>query len=139
MAEEEKEEKEGEGDDVEEESQKSWFPVAALKKILSSPIHLLHKRKEVDLLLGSIKERAEASLVANCTRLESEAPELEVNYDDSMLLPSIVLLQVPSGLSSSSCLFYPTKDFAVHHRRILLTSESSLHQGNRYTWRKLLS
>ena len=99
----------------EEESQKLRLPVAALKKILSSPIHLLCKRKEVDLLPGSVKERAETSLVANCARLELEALELEVDKDNFMPPPLIVPLQVPSGPSSSSHLFYPTKDFAVCH------------------------
>ena len=127
MAEEE-EEKEGEGDDVEEESQKSQLPVAALKKILSSPIHSLHKRKEVNLSLGSIKERAEALSAANHTRLESEAPELEVDNDGLIPPPSIVPLQVPSGSSSSSHLFYPTDDFAVCHLQSALRAfKSSLH------------
>ena len=49
----------------------------------------------------------------NQARLESEAPE--VDDDDSMLLLSIVPFMVPSGSSSSSHLFYPTKDFAIHH------------------------
>ena len=116
MAEEEEEEEEGEGDDIEEEElQKSQLPVAALKKILSSPICLWRKRKEVDLLPGSVKERAETLLVANCTRLELEAPELEVDDNDSMPPLSIVLLQVHSGSLSSSYLFYPTKDFAICH------------------------
>ena len=110
------EEKEEEGDDdEEEESQKSWWPVAALKKILLLPIHLLHKRKEVNLLPGLVKERAKTLLVDNCSRLELEAPELEVDKDDSMPPPSIVPSQIPSGSSSSSHLFYPTKDFAVRH------------------------
>ena len=111
----EEEEEEEEGDDVDEELQKSQSPVAALKKILLSPICLLCKRKEVNLLPGSVKERAETLLAANCTGLESEAPELEVNDDDLMLPPSIVPLQIPSGSSLSSCLFYPTEDFAVCH------------------------
>ena len=114
-AEEEEEEDEGEGDDVEEELQKSRSLVAALKKILSLPICSLHKRKEVDLSLGFIKERAEASSAANCARLELEVPELEVDNNDSMPPPSIVPSQVPSGSSSSSQLFYPTKDFAICH------------------------
>ena len=101
--------------DEEEELQKLWSPVAALKKILLLPIHLLRKRKEVDLSPGSVKERAETLSVANCARLELEAPELEVDEDDSMPPPSIVPSQVPSGSSSSSHLFYPTKDFAVCH------------------------
>ena len=42
-------------DEEEKESQKSQLPVAALKKILSLPIHSLCKRKEVDLLPGSVK------------------------------------------------------------------------------------
>ena len=46
-----------EKEEEEEESQKSWSPAAALK-ILSSPICLLHKRKEVDLSPGLVKERA---------------------------------------------------------------------------------
>ena len=91
-----------------------------MKKILSSPICSLSKRKEVDLLPGSVKERAETSSVANCARLELEAPELEVDKDNSMPPPSIVPLQVPSGSSSSSHLFYPTKDFAVHHLQLAL-------------------
>ena len=116
VAEGEEEEAEGEGDDVEEEeSQKSWSLVAALKKILSLPICLLCKRKEVDLLPGSVKERAETLSIANCTRLESEAPELEVDDNNLMLPLSIVLLQVPSGSLSSSHLFYPTEDFAICH------------------------
>ena len=102
-------------DEEEEESQKSQLPVAALKKILSLPIHSLHKRKEVDLLPGSVKERAETSSVANCARLELEALELKVYEDNSMPSPSIVLSQVPSSSSSSSHLFYPTEDFAVCH------------------------
>ena len=116
VAEKEEEEEEGEGDDVEEEeSQKSQLPVAALKRILLLPIHLLHKRKEVDLLLGSVKERAETSSVANCTRLKLEALELEVDDNNLMLPLSIVPLQVPSGFLSSSHTFYPTKDFAICH------------------------
>ena len=75
VAEEEEKEEEGEGDDVEEELQKSQSPVAALKKILSSPIHLLCKRKEVDLSPGSVKERAKASSAANHTRLGLEVLE----------------------------------------------------------------
>ena len=110
------EEEEKEGNVIEEEElQKSRLLVAALKKILSLPIRLLHKRKEVDLLLGSVKERAKTSLVANHTRLESEALELEVDKDNSMPPPSIVPSQVPSSSSSSSHLFYPTKDFAICH------------------------
>ena len=109
-------EEEEEGNDIEEEElQKSRSPVAALKKILSSPISLLRKRKEVDLSPGSVKERAEILSIANHTRLESEAPELKVDKDDSMPPPLIVPLQVPSSSSSSSHLFYPTKDFAVCH------------------------
>ena len=115
MAEEEEEE-----DDVEEELQKSQLPVAALKKILLSPICLLCKRKEVDLLPGSVKERAKALSVANCAKLELEVLELEVDNDDLMPSPSIVLLQVPSDLSSSSHLLYPTKDFAVCHLQLAL-------------------
>ena len=53
-------------EEEEEESQKLWSLVAALKKILLSPIRSLHKRKEVDLLLGLVKERAKTSSVANC-------------------------------------------------------------------------
>ena len=114
VAEEEEKEEEGEGDDVEEEeSQKLSSPVAALKKILSSPIHLLCKRKEVDLSPGSVKERAETLSVANHARLESEVLELEVDDNDSMSPLSIVPLHVPSGSSSFSHLFYPTKDFAI--------------------------
>ena len=121
MAEEEEEEEEGEGDDVEEEElQKSRSLLAALKKILSSPICLLHKRKEVNLLPGSVKERAETLLVANCARLESEAPELEVDDNDLMLPLSIFPSQVPSGSLSSSHLFYPTKDFAICHLQLAL-------------------
>ena len=41
-------------EEEEEKLQKSRSPVAALKKILLSPIHLLCKRKEVDLLPGSV-------------------------------------------------------------------------------------
>ena len=93
--------------------------VAALKKILSLPIRSLHKRKEVDLSPGLVKERAETSLVANRTRLELEVPELEVDEDDSMPHPLIVLPQVPSG-SSSSYLFYPTGDFTVLHLQSVL-------------------
>ena len=104
----------------EEELQKSQSLVAALKKILSSPICSLCKRKEVDLSPGLVKERAKTSLVANCARLESEALELKVDKDDSMPPPSIVSLQVPSGFSSSSHLFYPTKDFAVCHLQLAL-------------------
>ena len=141
------EEEEEEGNDIkEEESQKLWSLVAALK-ILSLPICLLHKRKEVDLSPGSVKERAETLLVANCARLESEAPELKVDKDNSMPPPSIVPSQVPSGSSSSSHLFYPTNDLLfttssrpyMRCRGTLLTSKSSLHWGNIYTWRKLLS
>ena len=56
-------EEEEEGDDVEEEeSQKLRSPVAALKKILLLPICLLHKRKEVDLLPGLVKERVRPCL-----------------------------------------------------------------------------
>ena len=73
------------------------------------------QKKKVNLLPGSIKERAETLSVANQARLESEALELDVDDDDSMLLPSIVPSQVPSGSSLSSRLFYPTEDFAVHH------------------------
>ena len=121
VAEKEEEKEEGEGDDIEEEElQKSQLPVAALKKISLSPICLLCKRKEVNLLPGSVKERAETSLVANYTRLESEVPELEVDNNDSMPPPSIVPLQVPSGSSSSPHLFYPTKDFAIHHLQLAL-------------------
>ena len=69
---------------------------------------------------GSVKERAETLLVANCARLESEALELEVDDDDLMPLPSIVPSQVPSGSSSSSHLFYPTGDFAVSHLPLAL-------------------
>ena len=58
----EKEEDE-ENDNVEEELQKPQLPVAALKKILSSPIQSLHKRKEVNLSLESVKERAERCLL----------------------------------------------------------------------------
>ena len=65
------------------------------------------------MLPGSIKERAETLLVANRARLESEAPELEVDDNDSMPPPSIVPLQVSSGSSSSSHLFYPIEDFAI--------------------------
>ena len=130
VAEEEEEEEEGEVDDVEEEElQKSQSPVAALKKILSSPICLLRKRKEVDLSPGSVKERAETLLVANCARLESEAPELEVDDNDLMLPPSIAPLQVPSGSLSSSHLFYPTEDFAICHL------QSALHVLQEdFTW-----
>ena len=79
------EEEEKEGNVIEEEElQKLRLLVAALKKILSSPIRLLRKRKEVDLSLGSVKERAKTSLVTNHTRLESEALELKVDKDDSM-------------------------------------------------------
>ena len=54
------EEEEEEGDDIEEEElQKLRSPVAALKKILLSPICSLHKRKEVDLSPALVKERAE--------------------------------------------------------------------------------
>ena len=74
VAEEEEEEEEGE-----EELQKSQSLVAALKKILSLPIHLLRKKKKVDLLLGSVKERAKTLSIANCARLELEAPELKVD------------------------------------------------------------
>ena len=110
------EEEEEEGDDIEEEElQKSWSLVAALKKILSSPIHSLYKRKEVDLSSGSVKERAETLSVTNCTRLESEAPELKVDKDDSMPPPSIVPSQVPSGSLFSVHLFYPTEDFVICH------------------------
>ena len=49
-----------------------------------------------------------------------EAPELEVDDNDSMPPPSIVASQVPSGLSPSSHLFYPTEDFAVHHLYLAL-------------------
>ena len=105
-----------EGDDVEEEElQKSWLPVAALKNILSLPICSLCKRKEVNLLLGSVKERAKTLSVANHARLESEALELEVDDNDLMPPLSIVPLQVPSGSSSSSHRFYPTEDFAICH------------------------
>ena len=123
----EEEEEEGEGDDVEEEElQKSRSLVAALKKILSSPICLLCNRKEVNLSLGSVKERAETLSIANQARLELEAPEPEGDGDNLMLPPSIVPLQVPSSSSSSSYLFYPTKDFAICHL------QSALHalQGN---------
>ena len=92
----------------EEELQKPQLLVAVLNKILLSLIHSLQKRKEVDLLPESVKERAEVLSAANQARLGSEAPE--VDDDDSMLPLSIVLSE-----SSSSCLFYPTKDFAVHH------------------------
>ena len=116
VAEEEEEEEEGEVDDIEEEElQKSRLLVAALNKILLLPICLLHRRKEVDLSLGSVKERAETLSVANCTRLELEALELEVDDNNLMLPPSIVPLQVPSGSLSSSHTFYPTKDFAICH------------------------
>ena len=64
----------------EEEEEESL--VAALKKILSSPICSLHKRKEVDLLPGSVKERAETLSVADHATLESEALELELDKDN---------------------------------------------------------
>ena len=45
-AEEEDEEDKGENDDIEEELQKSWLPVAALKKILSSLfVHCTRERR----------------------------------------------------------------------------------------------
>ena len=127
-------------DEEEEESQKSQSLVAALKKILLLPIHLLHKRKEVDLSPGLVKERAKTLLVANCARLELEAPELEVDKDNSMPPPLIVPLQVPSGSSSCSHLFYPTKDFAVCHLQLALrvSQEDITHIQEQFASRESL-
>ena len=112
--------------------QKSWLLVAALKKILLLPICLLHKKKEVNLSPGSVKERAETLSVANCARLESEALELKVDDNNLMLPLSIVPLQVlyPPLIFS---ILVRTLPFAtsswpyVHCRRILLGFKSSLH------------
>ena len=148
VAEKEEEEEEGEGDDVEEEElQKSWLPVAALKKILSLPIHSLCKRKEIDLSLGSVKERAETLSIANHARLESEAPELEVMITTRChlyplfrhrYLVVLCLLLIFSILPRTS-LFATSSWPYVHCRRISLTFKSSLHQGNHCIWRRSLS
>ena len=81
-----------------------WLSVATLKKLLLSPICLLHKRKEVDLSLELVKERAKAFSAVNQARVGSEV--LEVSDDESAM--SMLLLSiVPSGSPSSSHFFYP--------------------------------
>jgi hypothetical protein len=115
-------------EDVEETPAVSKLPVAFLKKLISSPLHSLRKRKESDLLPESQKEKAPSSSIAMGARRESPSPKLiKFGLKVSMLPPSLLSSQsqglsmpfpsmIPSqsqGKSSSSHLFFPSEDYHV--------------------------
>jgi hypothetical protein len=120
-------------EDVEEAPAVSKSPVASLKKLISSPLRSLRKRKETDLSPESQKEKAATSSIAVRARRESPSPELlefrsqvsmppssmmsSRSQDLSMLPPSMISSR--SQVSSSSHLFFPSEDYRV---RLLQTA-----------------
>jgi hypothetical protein len=120
-------------EDVEEAPAVSKLPVASLKKLISSPLRSLRKRKETDLSPESQKEKAATLSIAVRARRESPSPELlefgsqvsippssmmsSRSQDLSMPPPSIISSR--SQVSSSSCLFFPSEDYRV---RLLQTA-----------------
>ena len=84
--------------------------VAKLKKILSSPINSLCKRKEDQLLLESQKEKA--ATMSAVIRVQRELPEVggvgELSSVTSMPPPSVMLSR--SQASSLSCLYFLSDD-----------------------------
>jgi hypothetical protein len=122
-------------EEVEEASAMSKLPVASLKKLISSPLHSLHKRKKTDLSPESQKEKAATPSIAMHARRKSPSLEvLEFRLQVS-IPPSSVLSSRSQGLSmpppsmissrsqvlpfSSSCLFFLFKDYCM---RLLQTA-----------------
>jgi hypothetical protein len=125
-------------EEVEEPPAVSKLPVASFKKLISSPLHSLRRHKETDLSPESQKEKAATSSIAICARRESLSPEvLEYGLQVFMPPPSMLsfrsqgLFMLPpsmissrlQALSSSSHLFFPSKDY---HVRLLKTA---LHES----------
>ena len=109
---EEEEEEEEEKEEVEAAPAPSKLPVAKLKKILSLPIHSLHKRKEDQLLPESQKK---AATLSTAIRVQRESPEVggveELSSVGSMPPPSIMSSWLQA--SSSSRLYFLSKDYWV--------------------------
>jgi hypothetical protein len=127
--EEEKEEEEEEEEEVVEEVKAvSKSPVAKLKKLLSSPLRSLKKRKEDDLSPESQKDKIASSSVAVRARRESPSPELVEDAASIMPPPSTrSAFSMPSSImssrsrgSASSRLFRPSDDFQVQMLQLAL-------------------
>jgi hypothetical protein len=114
-------------EDVEEAPTVSKLPVASLKKLISSPLCSLRKRKETDLLFELQKEKAATSSIAVHARRESPSPELlefgsQVSMPPSSMMssrsqglsmPPPSMISSRSQVSSSSRLFFPSEDYRV--------------------------
>ena len=105
-------EEEGAEDEAEENRPASQSPVAKLKKILSSPIRSLRKRKENDLSPESQKEKHATSSIAVRPRRETPSPEF-VDFGSQVSMPPPSMISSRSQASSSSRLFFPTEDYRV--------------------------
>jgi hypothetical protein len=111
----------------------SKLPVASLKKLISSPLCSLRKRKETDLSPESQKEKAATSSIAVRARRELPSPELlefglQVSMPPSSMMssrsqdlsmPPPSMISSRSQVSSSSRLFFPSEDYRV---RLLQTA-----------------
>jgi hypothetical protein len=124
-------------EDVEEAPAVSKSPVASLKKLISSPLRSLRKRKETDLSPELQKEKAATSSIAVHAKRESPSPELlefglQVSMPPSSMIssrsqdlsmPPPSMISSRSQVSSSSRLFFPSEDYRV---RLLQTA---LHES----------
>jgi hypothetical protein len=114
-------------EDVKEAPAVSKSPVASLKKLISSPLCSLRKRKETDLSPESQKEKAATSSIAVRARRELPSPELlefgsKVSMPPSSMMssrfqdlsmPPPSMISSRSQVSSSSRLFFPSEDYHV--------------------------
>jgi hypothetical protein len=137
-------------EDVEEAPAVSKLPVASLKKLISSPLRSLCKRKETDLSPESQKEKAATLSIAVRARRESPSPELlefrsQVSMPPSsmmssrsqglsMPLPSMISSR--SQVSSSSHLFFPSEDY---HVRLLQTALHESKEDLNTAWDRFAS
>jgi hypothetical protein len=154
---EEEEALEGE-EDVEEVPAVSKLPVASLKKLISSPLRSLHKRKETDVSPESQKEKAASLSIAVRARRESPSPELpefgsQVSMPPSSMLssrsqglfmppPSMISSRLPRPVSSShlkitACASY--KLLCANLKKISTLRGTNLQAGSPYTLIKLWS
>ena len=106
-------EESGESEVAEAESQGKKSLITSLKKALLSPIWLLRKHKETDLLPEAIKEKEASSLSSIQVHCRSPFPNLE---SVSMPPPSITRW----SQSSSFLAHLPTDDYAVCHLQCAL-------------------
>jgi hypothetical protein len=137
-------------EDVEEAPAVSKSPVTSLKKLISSPLCFLHKRKETDLSPELQKEKAATSSIAVRAWRESPSPELlefgsQVSMPPSSMMssrsqglsmPPPSMISSRSQVSSSSRLFFPSEDYRV---RLLQTALRESEEDLNTAWDRFAS